>query len=370
MPLKLHQAGIHTAVSAAMQDTLDTKQPRTVAWQHQTRAAVPCEQKHARTHGNRPTTARAAFAGQRRSSGEVLIPTVRPTFFEAASQSNTSEALLFSNLSQQFASFGSVLSRTLLPQQPESTRSERVPLCRLVREAGLHVKSRPLQVPEPLAWEERHTGSREGPSSAMCECGSTSMTLSFSSDSGGRAVRSGTAMPLATPTTYDVNPRCIVSADAEARADNMVPLDGESLVPEGPAGPSRVDGRRRWQVWEDDIVREVVLKQGPQSWNKIAERLPHRSANQIRLRWRQSLDPDLRKAAFTESEDKQLLRLREPWGNKWKLIASSIGGHHCFNDVKNRWHNLQKRKNKSAEISMVSREQDADQGHRRGKKRQ
>jgi len=103
------------------------------------------------------------------------------------------------------------------------------------------------------------------------------------------------------------------------------------------------DGRKRWLPEEDEIIRTMVAKQGAQKWNQIADKIPGRNGNQVRLRWCQYLSPEVSKTEFSEQDDVNILRLQQVHGNKWKVIGKIIGKRHSYNDIKNRYHALQRR---------------------------
>ncbi|KAA8494856.1 Transcription factor [Porphyridium purpureum] len=324
-----------------------------------------------------PWQASSASQQQSRVQTEWSTPSSRQGLHRPRSRS---DAALFAGLTEQFMSFGTVLSATQMQSQRRD--EQRPPLNRVLRDirsnegqdydkvgrASALLQDQPVQ--SGPAWQ---------PYNADCRRGLSSLPTPFSSESDFRAHQTpygacepgpsrDTCSKWANPTTYMVaSTNVLLVSSGGAGHEYVNPGAGEYTEQELLlALPSRADGRRRWQPWEDEIVREAVAKQGPQSWGRIVERLPHRSANQIRLRWRQSLGPDLEKSAFTPEEDAQILRARELLGNQWKLIASTIGGRHNFNDVKNRWYNLRKRRKhsetsndtKSAELELDQDEED------------
>ncbi|KAA8494854.1 Transcription factor [Porphyridium purpureum] len=280
---------------------------------------------------------------------------------ERPTHRSPSDSLLFSSLSQRFANFGTIMARTLPLHLIEQRRNNRTPLSRLVREAGVDMHGHFLPASESPSFAPLlpHTG--EWPVRTMPALGSARRTSSSSSEDNGQNMHICASAIQGPPSRHSEEPRCIFFAEVDTNTVSTPSAPNTAAGHEQVAVSLPGDGRRRWQAWEDDIVRDMVGKQGPQLWNKIAERLPHRTANQIRLRWRQSLDPDLRKSAFTEDEDKQLLHLQGLFGNKWKVIASQIGGNHCFNDVKNRWHNLQKKKIRRLDLPTSVEERNSDE---------
>jgi hypothetical protein len=99
--------------------------------------------------------------------------------------------------------------------------------------------------------------------------------------------------------------------------------------------PGLVKGR--WTKEEDDIITALVSS-GNDKWSEIAKRLPGRIGEQIKERWINVLDPDVKKGIWTEAEMKILRDSQRELGNKWSEIAKRIPGRN-ENSVKNRWYN-------------------------------
>ncbi|KAI8362729.1 hypothetical protein EDC96DRAFT_482701 [Choanephora cucurbitarum] len=95
-----------------------------------------------------------------------------------------------------------------------------------------------------------------------------------------------------------------------------------------------------WTEDEDQLLREGVSK-FPNQWSKIADMLPGRTDDQCAKRWRESLDPSIDRSEWTAMEDNLLLEKYEEYGSQWQKIAFFFDGRpglHC----RNRWRKLQR----------------------------
>lgn len=100
--------------------------------------------------------------------------------------------------------------------------------------------------------------------------------------------------------------------------------------------PGLVKGR--WTKEEDDIITASVTCGDTAKWTEIAKRLPGRIGEQVKERWINVLDPDMKKGLWTQAEMKILRDSQKELGNKWSEIAKRIPGRN-ENSVKNRWYN-------------------------------
>ncbi len=101
--------------------------------------------------------------------------------------------------------------------------------------------------------------------------------------------------------------------------------------------------RKPWTCEEDSIVKELVKKNG-RNWQKISGLMSFsRSAKQIRERFSNVLDKNIRKSQWTEEEDQLLMGLFRKYGKKWAKIAGFMNGR-PENCIKNRFHSKLKKK--------------------------
>ncbi|KAF8640483.1 hypothetical protein AX17_000146 [Amanita inopinata Kibby_2008] len=80
-------------------------------------------------------------------------------------------------------------------------------------------------------------------------------------------------------------------------------------------------------VLKDKLLTEEVKIHGERdNWKTIALSIPGRTNKACRKRWLHSLSPSVKKTAWTPDEDRQLLRLYGQLGPKWSTIARDIPG--------------------------------------------
>ena len=91
-----------------------------------------------------------------------------------------------------------------------------------------------------------------------------------------------------------------------------------------------------WKKEEDEKILKLVQIYG-KSWSKISKILVTRNGKQIRDRFINVLDPDIKKGKFTEEEDKLLIRLYLYYGPKWATISKHYNNR-TADMIKNRFH--------------------------------
>lgn len=97
--------------------------------------------------------------------------------------------------------------------------------------------------------------------------------------------------------------------------------------------------RLQWTKKNDKALKKLIsLEKGSIKWDVIAHQLNNlgimKSSKQCRERWLHQLDPNLKKKAWTDSENINLFILHKKFGNCWKKIAKEFEGR-TDNSVKN-----------------------------------
>lgn len=84
---------------------------------------------------------------------------------------------------------------------------------------------------------------------------------------------------------------------------------------------------RPWTALEDRLLANAVAIHGESdNWKVVAHCVPERTNKACRKRWLHSLSPNVKKSAWTPEEDHLLLELYKVHSTKWSVIARHIPG--------------------------------------------
>ncbi|CAJ0643538.1 6817_t:CDS:2, partial [Entrophospora sp. SA101] len=120
----------------------------------------------------------------------------------------------------------------------------------------------------------------------------------------------------------------------------------------------------RWTPEEDSLLKEAVGEYlnlldsdghpQPIPWNKIAQRIPHRTGIQCQARWSEALDPSVRKGKWSPDEDEILKDGVRRYGRCWIRIAELIDGR-TQRQCRTRWVQIRNKQAKSERDSIAAK---------------
>ncbi|CAG9331973.1 unnamed protein product [Blepharisma stoltei] len=97
-------------------------------------------------------------------------------------------------------------------------------------------------------------------------------------------------------------------------------------------------GKAIWTKDDDKRLSKYAIKMNF-DWEKIARKFPHKTSVQVQSRWRNKLNPSIKKSPWTEAEDVLLKNIVLDIGMNWYEVSKYIEGR-TPNSAKNRFHSI------------------------------
>lgn len=94
-----------------------------------------------------------------------------------------------------------------------------------------------------------------------------------------------------------------------------------------------------WTAEEDGLLIELFTKNGPK-WSAFSRQIPGRTDDACSKRYREALDPNLKREEWTPEEDDMLINTYNSIGGKWGQVGQSLqrSGLGCRNRSIKQYH--------------------------------
>lgn len=110
--------------------------------------------------------------------------------------------------------------------------------------------------------------------------------------------------------------------------------------------------RGAWTVDEDNQLRKAVAGYGT-SWVQVASAVPGRTNDQCRERWTESLNIGPQQS-WTDEEDKVLIAMVAEFGGRWREISAKVGNKKTGQAVSPRTHIVALKRNNILSVGVAT----------------
>ncbi|KIJ37601.1 hypothetical protein M422DRAFT_177739, partial [Sphaerobolus stellatus SS14] len=80
-----------------------------------------------------------------------------------------------------------------------------------------------------------------------------------------------------------------------------------------------------WTKAEDELLLKYYAVYSPPRWSFIAKHIPGRTDDACSKRYREALDPALKRDGWTDEEDERLVMLAVQLGSRWTQVGQAMG---------------------------------------------
>jgi hypothetical protein len=138
---------------------------------------------------------------------------------------------------------------------------------------------------------------------------------------------------------------CVPSPGTAVRRDAQAEIFTDS-----DAQYDRLNPKLKFSPEEDELLVSIVRQYGLKDWIKVASLIGTRNARQCRERYKNYLNPDLRRDGWTAQEDELLEAKHRDYGAKWNKIARFFVNRSDIS-LRNRWMMLARHHAKETPLS-------------------